>query len=113
MALASDRRPGARTPEVEATARVASIIDMKESSGIVHAPGVVAVLDGFRPEAAEPFIGRATIIRAPGGHPLPAKIEAVRDHGPTISFFFRGLSPEDVPVGSTIEIEGRDDRGAR
>ena len=105
MGLAS--RPSPIRPQVDVPGGIGIIdtIEMKESLRIAHAPGVVAVLDAF--PAAEPaaFVGQTVRLRTPAGHSLPARVEAVRDHGATISFFFRGLTREDIPVGSRVEFD--------
>ncbi|HMB07793.1 MAG TPA: hypothetical protein VKP69_29195, partial [Isosphaeraceae bacterium] len=72
---------------------------------IAHAPGVVAVLDSFPAAEPDAFVGRAVRLRTPAGRSIPARVGAVRDHGTTISFFFRDLTRMDIPAGSWVEFD--------
>jgi hypothetical protein len=107
MGLASRPSPSPIRPQGDASGSIGIIdtIEMKESLRIAHAPGVVAVLDAFPAAEPEAFVGRAVRLRTPDGRSLPARVEAVRDHGATISFFFRGLTRADIPVGSRVELD--------
>ena len=78
---------------------------MKPEFGIAHAPGVVAVLDAFQPPNPDAFVGRVVRLRRPDGPSRAATIEAVRDHGATVSLFFRGLTGDDLPAGSIVEFD--------
>jgi hypothetical protein len=66
---------------------------------------VVAVLDGFAYRGPGRLIGRAARIDAGAGGPIRATIADARDHGATISFFFKGLTTRDVPIGSIVSLE--------
>ncbi len=92
---------------MDAPGRVGIIdtIEMKESLRIPHAPGVVAVLDSFAATELERFVGRAVRLLTPTGGSTPARVDGVRDHGTTISFFFRGLTRRDIPEGSWVEFD--------
>ena len=105
MGLASRR--SADQPRIDNPGGVEIIetIEMRESLGIAHAPGIVAVLDSFPSAEPDAFAGRQVEIRIPDGRSIPARVEAVRDRGATISFFFRGLTPTDVPEGSRVEFD--------
>ena len=83
---------------------IVDIIEMKQSLQIAHAPGVVAVLDSFPSAAAQTFVGRDVRLLTPAGRELAVRVDAVREHGTTISFFFRGLTKADIPVGSRLEF---------
>jgi len=83
---------------------IIDIIDMKESLGIAHAPGVVVVLDSIRPSVPAGRVGRVIRLRTPSGTETLATVEAVRDHGTTVSLFFRGLSRAEIPAGSRVEF---------
>ena len=87
-------------------AKVVDTIEMKESLGISHAPGVVAVLGEFPMAEPEILVGRQVSIRRPDGVESIAVVEAVRDHTTTTSLFFRGFTKTDVPIGSFIDLGG-------
>lgn len=76
-----------------------------------HAPGVAAVLDAFPSRSPEGYVGLAATIRRPDGGSSRAEVVDVRDHGATISLFFAGLAPDDVPVGSTITVSDEREHG--
>jgi hypothetical protein len=112
MGLASRPSPGHAQVDAPGGIGIIETIAMKESLGIAHAPGVVAVLDAFPAAEPEAFVGQSVRLRTPAGRSFPAQVDAVRDHGTTISFFFRGPTRADIPVGSRVEfdspeIEGR------
>lgn len=85
--------------------RVRDAFEVKASHGLDSPPGVVAVLDGFAYPDPRRFIGKAIRIDAGAGELIRAPITDARDHGATISFFFKGLSTRDVPVGSILSLE--------
>jgi hypothetical protein len=105
MGLASHKSPSPLDVNAPVSVGVIDTIQMKESLGIAHAPGIVAILDTFRPADPQTFVGRRVRLRTLAGRELPAQVDAVRDHGTTISFFFRGLTTADLPIGSRIEFE--------
>lgn len=86
------------------TAQVLDAIAMREGIGHRYAPGVVVILDHLRPDDPDAYIGKRVHITNPSGRAFDAAVEAVRDHGVSISFFLRGLSKADVPIGSRVEI---------
>ncbi len=90
-------RPSSDVPVIE-------IIEMKPGRGLVHAPGMVAVLENFPIPDPEVSIGRVATIRHEDGHALTAEVEGVRSHRVTISFFLGDLTPTDVPVGCLISL---------
>jgi hypothetical protein len=100
MGLASRRSP----QRVDATAgiKIIDTIEMKESLRLAHAPGVVVVLDSFPSADPQAFVGRGVRLLTPSGGELAVQVDAVRDHGTTISFFFPGLTKGDIPVGSRV-----------
>jgi hypothetical protein len=104
MGLASRQSPSQQRADVPASVGIIDTIVMKESLAIDHAPGVVTVLDSFPSADPQVFVGRAVDLRSPAGGVQTAQIDAVRDHGTTISFFFRGLTAADIPVGSRLEF---------
>src|SRR4051794_32131078 len=90
MGPASRPGPGSRATDAPSGVAIVEIIEMKSSLGIAHAPGVVAVLDSFPATDSQAFVGRGVRLFSPAGElTAHAKVEAVRDHGPTISLFFR------------------------
>lgn len=107
MGLASGRsaKPSRAAPRRD-RAKVVDTIEMKESLGISHAPGIVTVLDDFQMARPEILIGRRVMICRPDGSELVATIEAVRDHLRTMSLFFRGLTTAEIPLGSSIDLAG-------
>jgi hypothetical protein len=84
---------------------VLDTIEIRPSAELVHAPGLVAVLDAFPSDNPDAFVGRDVRLHTPDGQERIARIEAVRDHGVTISFFFRNLSKAGLPLGSRVEFE--------
>ncbi len=106
MGLASGRSLGPLRADDEVGVQVVDTIEMKESYGIDHAPGVVAILGDCRPADPRGYVGRAARIRTPDGLSRLARIDGARDHGTTISLFFRGLAPADVPIGASIVLPG-------
>jgi hypothetical protein len=104
MGLASHPSSGTQRVEVPGRVEIIETIEMKESQRITHAPGIVAVLDGFHVAETDSFVGRTIQLCTPTGSSTSVLIEAVRDHGTTISFFFRGLTRTDIPKGSWLEI---------
>lgn len=105
MALLSDQGRATRGIELPRDVSVIDVIEMKAGRGLDHAPGVVAVLDSFPSAKPELYIGRIATIRRADGRITTAEVEATRSHRVTISFFFRGLMPDDVPIGSRITID--------
>ncbi len=105
MALASRQNPSRGAIDPREGVAVLDVIEMEPSLGLGHAPGVVAVLDGFPSPEPQKYVDRPVVIRTAGGEPRYARVGAVRDHGATISFFFQNLTGADVPVGSRIEFE--------
>lgn len=104
MGLAS--RPGSSPPRIDpGGVGIIETIEVKGTPPSAHAPGLVLVLDAYPLSEPGGFVGRAVRIRIPSGRTLPARIEEVRDHGATISLFFRDLSRNDVPEGSRIEFD--------
>lgn len=87
-------RPSSDVPVID-------IIEMKHGWGFVHTPGMVAVLENFPMPDPEVSIGRVATIRHEDGRALTAEVEGVgrgaRSHGVTVRFFFRDLTPTDVP----------------
>ena len=106
MALLSDQSRAARGVELPRSISVIDVIEMKPGLGLAQAPGMVAVLDAF--PAADPgvYVGRTAAIRHACGRVVSAEVEAARDHRATISFFFRDLTPADVPIGCEVSIDG-------
>ena len=90
--------------------RVHDAFDSKASYNLDYPPGVVAVLEGFASRGPGRFIGKAVRIVTGSGTPIRATIDDARDHGTTISFFFKGLSKRDVPIGSIVSLEDRPGR---
>ena len=84
---------------------VIDVIEMKTGRGLDHAPGVVAVLDSDPAAAPDAYVGRVATIRHADGRVITAEVEATRSYRVTISFFFRGLTPADVPIGCGISID--------
>jgi len=104
MGLSYDRRPAAPAVEDLPGFCVFDVIEMREGIGLEHAPGVVVILDHLRPDDPDEYIGKRIHITNPSGRSFDATVEAVRDHRASISFFLRGLSKTDVPIGSRVEI---------
>ena len=102
MGLASRQSP--QRVDTPAGVGIVDTIEMKESLRIAHAPGVVAVLDSFPSADPQAFVGRRVRLLTSAGHELAAQVDAVRDHGTTISFFFSGLTKADIPIGSRLEF---------
>jgi hypothetical protein len=86
--------------------RVQDAFDIRPSYGLDHEPGVVLVLDSFVVEDPQAWIGTVTRVRTPSGRAWHVVIDDIRDHGTTISLFVKNLTREDLPVGSTVEMEG-------
>lgn len=68
MALASQQSPGKGAVEAQGVG-VVDAIEMKSSLGIAHAPGLVAVLDGFPSSDPQKYVDRPVVIRAPAPSP--------------------------------------------
>ena len=105
MGLASHPSPNPRQADAPRGVGIVDTIEMKESHRIAHAPGLVVILDSYPSADPQAFIGRGVHLRTPAGHVLAVRVEAVRNHLATISFFFRDLSKADVPAGSRVEFE--------
>lgn len=86
--------------------RVLDAFEAKPSYGPGVESGVVAVLDDFSYRDAETLVGMGVTIAIPSRDEIRATIADTRDHGATISLFFMGLTRQDVPIGSTIRLEG-------
>lgn len=105
MGPAADRGPSPRTSDVPKSIGIIDMIEMRPSAGLAHAPGVVVVLEAYPSDDPEDSVGRDVRLCTPDGRRRIARIEAVRDHGVTISFFFRSLSKSDVPLGTRVELQ--------
>lgn len=90
--------------------QVHDAFESKASYNLDDPPGMVAVLEGFASRSPGRFIGQAVRIVTGSGTPIRATIDDARDHGTTISFFFKGLSKRDVPIGSIVSLEDRPGR---
>ncbi len=106
MELASGRSLEPLRTDEKVGVRVVDTIEMKESYGIAHAPGIVAILEDYRPADPQGYVGRTARIHSPDGLSRLARIDGARDHGKTISFFFKGLTRTDVPIGAFIALPG-------
>ncbi|HWE40031.1 MAG TPA: hypothetical protein VG406_26000 [Isosphaeraceae bacterium] len=112
MGRASGPSLETRRVESPASVRVIDTIEIKASLPVDHAPGLVVILEDYRPSDLPGFVGRTVRLRDDSGRTTRARIEDVRDHGATVSFFFPGLSTADVPVGSRVEFgDGLGDGG--
>lgn len=107
MGHASGPRLETRRVESPAVVRVIDTIEVNASHPVDHAPGLVAILDNYRPANMTDLIGRVVGLRDDAGRTTTARIDDVRDHGATISLFFAGLSKAEVPVGSWVELDER------
>jgi hypothetical protein len=105
VALASSRSGNRKSDRLRDGIRVHDAFDSKALYNPDDPPGVVAVLDGFAYRGPGRFVGRAVRIDTGAGDPIRATIDDARDHGTTISFFFKGLSKRDVPIGSIVSLE--------
>ena len=83
---------------------VIDVISIKSSYGTTTTPGTVAVLDGFRSEEPQAHVGRTASIRTPDGSSCLVKVDAVRDHGKTISLYFQDMNAASVPIGSLVDL---------
>jgi hypothetical protein len=92
--------------EAAAAVRVIDTFEIKESYPTSHEPGVVAVLDSSPAPDAQAFVGKSVRVRPTTGAAFDAPVDGARDHLKTVSFFFKGLTKEDIPIGSCIEVEG-------
>jgi len=104
----TDDIPSRSNPATGPSCLVADVIDAFEAKSAVVAgsvPGLVVVLDAFRPPEPQQYVDRPVVIRTAESEPRFARIGAVRDHGATISFFFQNLTMADVPIGSRVEFE--------
>ena len=105
MALASSRSGIRKSDRLRGGVRVCDAFEVKAAHGLDGPPGVVVVLDGFAYRSPRRLIGRAVRIVTGTGDPVRATIDEVRDHGTTISFFFKGLSTRDVPIDAMVSLE--------
>jgi hypothetical protein len=105
VALVSGRSKTRKSDRLRDGVQVHDAFDSKASYNLDYPPGVVAVLDGFAYRGPGRFIGKTVRIVTAGGPPILATIDDARDHGTTISFFFKGLSTRDVPIGSIVSLE--------
>jgi hypothetical protein len=105
VALVSGRSKTRKSDRLREGVPVHDSFDSKASDNLDDPPGVVAVLDGFRYRGPRRLIGKPARIVTAGGTPIRATIDDARDHGTTISFFFKGLSKRDVPIGSIVFLE--------
>jgi len=81
--------------------------EIKQKYGLNHAAGVVVVFEVKR-SASIPTVGAEVMLRRPGGGELAARVGEIKEHGssdPSVeakSFFFEGLTQQDVPIGTEI-----------
>ncbi|MGL4550458.1 MAG: hypothetical protein ACRC33_04665 [Gemmataceae bacterium] len=71
--------------------------------------GLVAILDRRVCEDPAVLIGRVAEVRTPEGRGLWLRIDDARDHLVSSSVFFGGLTPDEVPIGSTVTIRETSD----
>lgn len=94
------QHPG--SDKARGSVRVQDAFDIKPSYGLDHDPGVVLVLDSFVVEDPRALVGQIVGIRTPGGRVWRVAIDDVRDHGKTVSLFFKDLTKADLPIGSIV-----------
>ncbi|HEU5118052.1 MAG TPA: hypothetical protein VFT74_15620 [Isosphaeraceae bacterium] len=86
--------------------RVRDAFDLRASYGLEQGPGVVLVLESFRVDDPRSLVGRSVTIRTPLGPSREVLVDDARDHGETVSLFFKNLSRVDLPAGSVVEFSG-------
>ena len=79
--------------------------ESKPSYQVDYPTGVVAVLDSFPDRYPRRFVGKVVRIVAGSNQEIQATIADARTHNTTISFFFKGLSRRDVPIGALVFLE--------
>jgi len=67
-------------------------------------PGLVVVLAGYPDRQPRRHVGKVATLTRPDGSSLRAAVAEAKDHGPTISLFFPGLSKVDIPIGSIATL---------
>lgn len=88
----------------DSTAQVQDAFDIKASYGPGQAPGVVLVLESFPMESPRSLVGHPVKVWTPEGRSRVVPVDDVRDHGKTVSLFFKGLGRADLPAGSVVEF---------
>jgi hypothetical protein len=71
-------------------------------AGLKHASGLVVVFDASQRGAKMPKAGSRIRAARNGGGAIDLIVGEVKRHGIGRSFFFEGLSRQDVPIGSVL-----------
>ncbi|MEO6811057.1 MAG: hypothetical protein ABI353_18255 [Isosphaeraceae bacterium] len=101
----SSRSRGGKADRLREGVRVHDVFELKASYHLDHPPGVVVVLDAFPYRYPRRFVGKVVKIISGPGEGVRATIDEAKSHHATISFFFKGLSKQDISVGSTVFLE--------
>ena len=104
MGRPSDLAKAHPATEIDRELAIIDVFNHKAGNALPFPPGVILVLDAFRPADREALVDRYALIRTPGGLSALAKVSATRDHGSTISILIGGLSSETIPIGSTVSF---------
>lgn len=83
--------------------RVKDIFEIKKRTCPDHDEGTVAVID-WDSAFSTPSTGSSVIVRRPDGTTLKLEVAEIKDHGPAISLFFKGLTLNEIPRGSLISF---------
>lgn len=84
--------------------RVNDAFEIREDYQTGHDPGLVVVLDTLLTRETDWLVGCMACILTTSGHELTVPIVAAKNHGSVNSLFFRGLTGDDVPIGSEVTI---------
>ncbi len=105
MGLVSQPSLTRRRLEDENPVKIVDVFEIRAEYGLQHSAGLVTVLESSPHLEPPDLIGRGVRLETPNGRPIHATIAEVKQHGPTSSFFFEGLSKADVPIGTRISFE--------
>jgi hypothetical protein len=72
------------------------------TAGSNHAPGLVVIFDGRQCGFKLPPLGATVNLLRPDGASQDAVVEEVKEHGEGRSFFLRGLTLAEAPVGTIV-----------
>ncbi len=84
--------------------KIKDTFEIKAKHKTGHEPGLVVVLDTPIVEDPGKLVGQIACIWLPSGNTLELPIDEAKEHGAANSLFFRGLAPDDIPVGCEIKV---------
>ncbi len=104
MTVAAPTRPFAKPTAAEPlfSATVKDVIENRGRFSKVPPPGLVVIFEWPSSRGWLPLAGDQVELAAEGREPVTRPTHDLKDHGPSVSLYFIGLTRADVPIGSKV-----------